>query len=69
MFHFEKFSEFEYGLMDLAASKIIIAEKIAPKFHEFRHNITTTYRDKIIELKDCAFRHNIPSKHEIKELN
>jgi len=49
LFHFEKFGDFEYVLMDLAASKIIVAEKIAPKSHEFRHNITTTYRDKILE--------------------
>jgi transcriptional regulator with XRE-family HTH domain len=55
-------------LIYLAACKVDVDEKIAPKFLEFRHQWTKDYRKWITRLKERAFQNNVPLKAELLDI-
>ncbi|GAC1376379.1 MAG: hypothetical protein NVS3B3_15170 [Aquirhabdus sp.] len=55
-------------LLSLAASKVDINQKIAPKFMDFEIQTKKDYTKWLIELKDNAFRAGIPLKAELLDL-
>lgn len=55
----------EYCLMDLAACKAEIDERLAPNFKEFRYRVTKDFDEWLNIVKDKAFRASVPLRAEL----
>lgn len=55
-------------LIDLAASKIEVEPKFAPKFSEFRHRTKEDYVKWLTIVKDKAFRTGVPLRAELLDM-
>jgi hypothetical protein len=55
----------EACLMELAASKIQVDEKFAPKIRKFRHWVMKDYEEWLTVVKDAAFRAGTPLRAEL----
>ena len=55
-------------LMDLAASKIEVDDKFAPKIRTFRHRVMKDYDEWLTVVKDAAFRAGTPLKAELLDM-
>ncbi|EGT0625560.1 helix-turn-helix transcriptional regulator [Citrobacter freundii] len=55
----------EYGLLELAASKINIDLAIAPLFGQFRYRVQSEYETWLNEIKLRAFRSGLPLRAEL----
>lgn len=55
-------------LMELAACKVEVDEKLAPRFREFKHKLQQDYERWINIVKDKAFRAGIPLRAELLDL-
>lgn len=60
--------QIEDCLMELAACKIEVDEKLAPKFKEFKYKTIKSYEEWINIVKDKAFRGNVPLRAELLNL-
>ncbi len=61
-------SEFEWCLMDLAASKLEVDDTFARGFAEFRLRTRKQYQEWLTTIKDRAFRAGVPLRAELQEL-
>ena len=55
-------------LMDLAAAKIDVSEKLAPKFSDFRHKTNQMYAEQLANVKKAAMRSGVPLAVELLDL-
>ncbi|MDF1623435.1 MAG: XRE family transcriptional regulator [Pseudohongiella nitratireducens] len=58
----------EHNLMELAASKVEPAARLAPNFLQFKHQVISEYRDWLTLVKDAAFRAGVPLRAELLNL-
>lgn len=58
----------EPDLLALAACKVEVDRKFAPKFNEFRYSVTKDYETWLTVVKDRAFRAGIPLRAELMDL-
>ncbi|WP_353071538.1 helix-turn-helix domain-containing protein [Tunturiibacter gelidoferens] len=61
-------SNIEACLMDLAACKIQVDEKFAPKFRTFRYRVMKDYQKWLTAVKDAAFRTGTPLRAELLDM-
>jgi transcriptional regulator with XRE-family HTH domain len=61
-------SEIEAGLIDLAACKIEVDDKFAPKFRTFRHRVMNDYEEWLTVIKEAAFRAGTPLRAELLDM-
>lgn len=55
-------------LIELAASKVKVNEKFAPKFREFRYNVLKEYTEWLALVKDKSFRAGAPLRAELMDM-
>ena len=65
---FDTTSNIEACLMDLAACKIQVDEKFAPKFRTFRYRGMKDYQKWLTTVKDAAFRTGTPLRAELLDM-
>lgn len=65
---FDLDDKIESSLMDLAASKIDVDERFAPRIGAFRNRVRKNYEEWLTALKDAAFRAGIPLKAELIDM-
>lgn len=58
----------EACLMDLAATKIQVDEKFAPKIKSFRYRVMKEYQEWLTDLKEAAFRTGTPLRAELLDM-
>lgn len=61
-------SEIEAGLIDLAACKIEVDDKFAPKFRTFKHRVMKDYEEWLTVIKEAAFRAGTPLRAEFLDM-
>ena len=61
-------SNIEACLIDLAACKIDVDEKFAPKIRTFRHQVMRDYEEWLTTVKDAAFRAGAPLRAELLDM-
>ncbi|NYF52454.1 hypothetical protein [Tunturiibacter gelidoferens] len=54
--------------MDLAACKIQVDEKFAPKFRTFKYRVMKDYQKWLTAVKDAAFRTGTPLRAELLDM-
>jgi transcriptional regulator with XRE-family HTH domain len=60
-----KAANIEYGLMDLAACKVDVDERVAPNFKAFKYQVTKDFDEWLNIVKESAFRANRPLRAEL----
>jgi transcriptional regulator with XRE-family HTH domain len=55
-------------LLSLAASKIDVSEKLAPKIRQFKNRVENDYEEWLTIVKEKAFRNGIPLKAELLDM-
>jgi transcriptional regulator with XRE-family HTH domain len=61
-------SEIEAALIDLAACKIAVDDKFAPKFRTFKQRVLNELEDLLTIIKEAAFRAGTPLRAELLEM-
>lgn len=61
-------SDVEACMLDLAACKIEVDEKLAPNFKTFRRTVLQDYEDWLTIIKEAAFRAGTPLRAELLDL-
>ncbi len=67
-FEHELISDFEWCLMDLAASKLEVDKTVAREFPQFQLRTRKQYQEWLITIKDRVFRAGVPLRAELQEL-
>jgi transcriptional regulator with XRE-family HTH domain len=67
-FEYDLVSDFEWCLMDLAASKLEVDNAFALGFPQFRLRTRKQYQEWLTTIKDRVFRAGVPLRAELQEL-